>query len=706
MGKELLLEIGTEEIPAAFLPKAFGDMEEIIRKELMENRIRRGKIWTMATPRRLFLAVDDVAERQEDQVIEKLGPARRVAFDEAGNPSKAALGFARGQCIDVNALEVATTEKGEYLCARKKISGEATEGLLPAILTRLITGIPFRKSMRWSDLEIRFARPIHWILALYGGRIVPLRIGNIESADLSRGHRFMSPGVVPVRSSQDYLNLMRNHFVIVDPEERKKIIHDQTEKAAAAVLGKPLRNDDLLEQVAFLTEYPSVVCGNFDPGYLRLPREVLVTTMISHQKYFPVVDSEDKLLPHFLTINNTLARDPEVVRRGNEKVIRARLADARFFFEEDRKIPLEDRVEGLKKVTFHTLLGSSYEKVMRFRMLAGRIARNVQPSHGNKVHFVKRVDEAALLAKADLDTLMVGEFAELQGVMGREYALLEGRDPIVAKAIYEHYLPIAAGGDLPETDEGAVISIADKLDTICGFFGVGLVPTGTADPYALRRQALGIINIILKKRWSLPLDTLIDESLAVLGDLLKRPADETNADILEFFRGRFENQLLSQGHPYDVVDAVLAAGINDLVKAEAKIRAMEEFKSDPDFAPLAVAFKRVVNIIRNAEKGKLASDHFCTEEQELHGAFLAIREIVIRHSDAGDYRAALIALASLRKPVDAFFERVLVMDKDEQRRCHRLALLEEISSLFHDLADFSKIVTETAAEHSSGQSSY
>ena len=696
MGKELLLEIGTEEIPAAFLPKALGDMEEIIAKELTENRIGHGEIRTMGTPRRLFLAVDGVAERQDDQVIEKLGPARRAAFDEAGNPSKAALGFARGQCIDVNALEFMTTEKGEYICARKKIAGEATEGLLPAILERLITGIPFRKSMRWSDLEVRFARPIHWILALYGGRIIPLKIGNIESGDTSRGHRFMSPGAAPVRTYQDYLDLMRSHFVIVDPAERKRTILDETEKAAAAVGGKALRNEELLEQVAFLTEYPTVVCGTFDSEYLKLPREVLVTTMIAHQKYFPVVDGAGNLLPYFLTINNTLARDPAVVRRGNEKVIRARLADARFFFEEDRKIPLENRVEGLKKVTFHTLLGTSFEKVMRFRTLAGRIARGIEPAHGDKAAFLARVDEASLLAKADLDTLVVCEFAELQGIMGREYALLEGRDPIVAKAIYEHYLPVAAGGDLPETDEGAVVSIADKLDTICGFFGVGLVPTGTADPYALRRQALGIVNIILKKRYPLPLDALIDESLAVLGGLLKRPHEEVKANILEFFRGRFENQLLSQGHPYDAVDAVLATGIRDLVQAEAKIRAVEEFKTHPDFTPLAVAFKRVVNIIRNAaEEGRLADEHSCTEESDLHEEFLNIRQIVMNRSSEGDYRAALIALASLRKPVDAFFERVLVMDKDEQRRCHRLALLEEISSLFHDLADFSKIVTET-----------
>jgi glycyl-tRNA synthetase beta chain len=695
MGNELLLEIGTEEIPAAFLPKALTDMEDIIRRDLSANRIRHGKIRTMGTPRRLFLTVGDVAERQDDQLIEKLGPARKVAFDKDGNPSAAALGFARGQGVDVNALETATTEKGEYLCARKKIAGEATEGLFPAIISRLIGNIPFRKSMRWSDLEIRFARPIRWILALYAGRIVPFRIGNIDSGGASRGHRFMSPAVFPVNSVEEYLTKTREHFVIVDPAERTAIIREETRKAAAVVGGSVLQNDQLLEQVAFLTEYPTVVCGNFDREYLKLPREVLVTTMIAHQKYFPVVDEKGTLLPHFLTINNTLARDPEVVRRGNEKVIRARLADARFFFEEDRKIPLLKRVEDLRKVTFHTLLGNSHEKVTRFRTLADRIAQWIEPTHGDKAAFIARVDEAALLAKADLDTQMVCEFAELQGIMGREYALLEGRDPIVAKAIYEHYLPTSAGGDLPETDEGAVISIADKMDTICGFFGVGLTPTGTADPYALRRQALGIINVILKMRYPLALDALIDESIAILGGLLKRPAGEIAADVREFFRGRFENQLLSQGHPYDVVDAVLATGIRDLVRTEQKIRAMEEFKSHPDFAPLAGAFKRVANIIRNFRESGLDPALFtCTEERELHEALRDVRQIVIRHCTNGEYQAALIALARLRKPVDAFFEAVLVMAEEEKIRCNRLMLLAEISALFHDLADFSKIVTE------------
>ena len=690
MGKELLLEIGTEEIPAAFLPKALQDMEEIARRELAANRIFHGEIRTMGTPRRLFLAAVQVAERQEDQVIEKLGPATRVAFDEQGNPSRAAVGFARGQGIDVTVLDTVTTEKGEYLCARKKIIGEATEGLLPAILTKVITEIPFRKSMRWSDQEFRFARPIHWILALYDGRIVPFRIANVESGSTSRGHRFMGPDSFPVENLEGYLAGTRNCFVVVDPVERKEIIREETRKAAATVGGRVLPSEELLKTVTFLTEYPTVVCGNFDREYLKLPQEVLITTMIHHQKYFPVVDGKGALLPHFLTINNTLARDPSVVKRGNEKVIRARLSDARFFFEADRKIPLDRRVEDLRKVVFHTLLGTSYEKVMRFRKLAAWIAGRIDPN------LAGRVDRAALLAKADLDTQMVGEFAELQGIMGREYALLAGEDRVVAKAIYEHYLPTAAGRELPETDEGAIVSIADKTDTICGFFGVGLIPTGTADPYALRRQALGIINIILAKHYSLSMYALIDESLAILGPLLKRSPDETKGAVLEFFKGRFENQLISQGHPYDVVDAILATGIDNLVVAYEKIRAMAAFKSHPDFQPLAIAFKRVVNIIRGFQNGVVDPALFSgTEEKNLHEAFLKIRETVLTHISGGNYPHVLVDLARLREPVDAFFETVLVMAEDEKIRFNRLSLLEEISTLFHDVADFSRIVTES-----------
>ena len=496
MGKELLLEIGTEEIPAAFLPKAIRDMEEIIRRELSSKRIQHDEIKAMATPRRLCLFVINVAGRQEDQIIEKIGPAKRVAFDEHGNPTKAATGFATGQGIDISELDVVATEKGEYICARKKITGEDTMALLPEIMTKFIISIPFRKSMRWSDLQIRFVRPIHWILAIYGGETIPFVIGNIESGDRSYGHRFMSTKSFKVKKMKEYVTNCKNHFVIVDPEERKSIILEEAEKAADTVGGKIFYTEDLLETVTYLVEYPTAVCGSFDKDYLKLPKEVLTTSMISHQKYFPVVDDEGKLLPYFITINNTSARDPQVVARGNEKVIRARLADAKFFFEEDQKTSLDQHFEKLRQVVFHTQLGTSYEKVMHMRELALYITGQIDPS------LKDTVDRTAILAKADLETQMVCEFTELQGIMGREYALIAGENPVVAKAIYEHYLPIAAGGDLPETDEGAIVSIADKLDTIVGFFGVNLIPTGTADPYALRRQAIGIINIIIKQALS------------------------------------------------------------------------------------------------------------------------------------------------------------------------------------------------------------
>jgi glycyl-tRNA synthetase beta chain len=692
MGKELLLEIGTEEIPAAFLPKALKDMEEIIGKELADRRIGCGRILAMGTPRRLVLTVAEVAEKQADQVIEKLGPAKRVAFDGAGNPSPAALGFAKGQGVAVADLQTAVTDKGEYLCARKQVIGKATAGLLPEILTKMITEIPFRKSMRWSDISFRFARPIHWLLALYGGELVPLDIAGIASGRESRGHRFMAPAAFPVGDFADYLERTRTAFVIADPRERRQIIATLIEAAAAAAGGSPLPNEALLETVTFLTEYPTVVCGGFDREFLELPREVLVTTMISHQKYFPVVDAVGELIPWFLTVNNTLARDPEVVRKGNEKVIRARLSDARFFFEEDRKVPLASRVEDLRKVMFHTLLGTSFDKVQRFRELAVLIAGRIPA--GQDGGFVARVERAAWLAKADLDTQMVGEFAELQGIMGREYALRDGEDPLVARAIYEHYLPTAAGGELPGTDEGAVVSIADKVDSICGFFGVSLIPTGTADPYALRRQALGVINIILDRGYSLPLDGLIDASLAILGGRLQRPDTAVKDDVLEFFRGRFANLLIAQGRPYDVVDAVLAADATDLVRAAAKVRAMEAFKADADFEPLAVGFKRVVNIVKDFKDGAVDPALFQSDaEGALHAASTQSRRTVDALIAAADYPAALTELARLRHPVDAFFTDVLVMAEDERVRFNRLSLLAEIAALFHGLADFSRIVT-------------
>jgi glycyl-tRNA synthetase beta chain len=691
MSKELLFEIGTEEIPAEFLPRTLKDMDEIIRKEFANLRIGHGEIKTLATPRRLVLFIYKVAASQEDQVIEKIGPAKKAAFDDKGNPTPAALGFARGQGLDVAELKTVTTDKGEYLLARKKTKGGETKHLLPAVLTRFITSIPFPKSMRWMNLDIRFVRPIHWIVALFGGEIVPFKVENITSGDRTRGHRFMHPRPFKVKSIKDYLAKTRKAFVIVDPEERKAIILEQAEQAAAGAGGKILRDDELLEEVTFLVEYPSAVVGNFEKDYLTLPKDVLTATMMEHQRYFPVIDGAGKLLPHFVTINNTIARDPSVVARGNEKVIRARLADAKFFFEADQKVPLDQHFEKLRKVVFHSMLGTSYDKVVRFRELAAYITKRINPG------LKDTVDRTACLAKADIETQMIYEFPELQGIMGREYALIQGEDPVVAKAIYEHYLPTQAGGELPETDEGAIVSIADKLDTIVGFFGVNQIPTGTADPYGLRRQALGVLNIILHRKYRLDLPDLIDRSMAILGTRLRRPPEETKRDVLDFFRGRLENQLISQGHPYDVVDAVLTLGISDIGKAIVKIGAVEDIKGHPDFEPLAIAFKRVVNILKGFKGGPVDPTLFETDvERDLYDAWMELEAKIEDFLERGEYREAMAHLVKFRKPVDSFFEGVLVMAKDEKVRLNRLSLLEAIARLFYRVADFSKIVTEKA----------
>jgi len=688
MSNELLFEIGTEEIPAGFLSKAVVDMEDLIRKSLTEKRIVFDGIKCLATPRRLVLYIADLAEKQDDQSTEKLGPAKKAAFDENGQPTKAAIGFARGQGLEVSQLETITTDKGEYLGARKTIPGQPTKELLPDILKDFMLSIPFRKSMRWADYTLRFARPVHWILALYGGNIISLKIEDIESGNASQGHRFMSPAPFVVSGFEDYLNKTRENFVIADPAERKKIILEDAQKSAAEVGGKLFYTDDLLETVSFIVEYPVIVRGSFEEDFLKIPKEVLTTTMISHQKYFPIINDEGKLLPYFIAVSNTKPRDIAVVAKGNERVLRARLADASFFFEEDKKVPLEDRVESLKKVVFHTLLGTSHKKVMRFRKLAAKIASKAKPS------VKKNVDRAALLAKADLESLMVGEFSELQGIMGREYALLAGEKPEIANAIYEHYLPVIAGGDLPQSDEGAIVGIADKMDTIAGFFGVGLPPTGTADPYALRRQALGIINIILFHHYPLSLSFLIDESLALLKDVLKKPAEEVKKDILDFFRGRLQNQLISQGYAYDTVDAVLSADIDELVEVIEKIKALEEFRKNPDFEPISIAFKRVDNILKDFKNGQIDIGLLAADaEINLFSSFDNIKTRVEKGIAEKDYNAALNKLAALRPPVDAFFDGVMVMDKDEKIRFNRLSLLAEISALFHKIADFSKIVT-------------
>lgn len=685
MSKELFLEIGTEEIPAGFLPKAMADMEAIVTKELENARLAFGEVKTFATPRRLALVVQGLPAVQPDAEITALGPARNIAFGPDGKPSKAAEGFARGQGVDVASLTLLSTEKGEYVAAVRKESGRPVPDLLAEILPRLVAGIPFRKSMRWADLDVRFARPIHWIVALFDGVVVPFAFGNIQSGNVSRGHRFMANQPFPVRDFAHYLDECERHFVIPDPERRKETIRREIHRVARAAGGHLLPDEGLLDEVTYLVEYPSVVHGTFSPDFLKVPREVLITSMRSHQRYFSIVDDAGKLMPGFITINNTLTEDPSVVVKGNERVLRARLSDARFFFEEDQKVKLETRVESLKNVVYQQKLGTSYEKMERFRALAEGVADLLNPSAKAKA------SRAAFLCKADLVSGMVGEFPEVQGIMGREYALLQGEDAEVAAAIAEHYLPTQAGGDLPASDIGAFVSIADKLDTICGCFGVGLIPTGSADPYALRRSALGIINIIIDRGYRLSLEAEIGKALELLAVKLTRPAAEVKADVLEFFRGRFVN-LMADRYPTDAVDAAVAAGFDDLVDAEARIAALAAFKGRPDFDSLAVAFKRVCNIVKEGVDLPVDATLFQeSAEGALFAAYQQVRADVEARTAAGDYLAALTGIAALKGAVDDFFDKVMVMAEDERVRTNRLALLTGIARLFGGVADFAKI---------------
>jgi glycyl-tRNA synthetase beta chain len=686
MAKEIFLEIGTEEIPAGFLPKAMADLERMIRKELETARLEFGEVKAFATPRRLALSVSEVAEDQPTLRTEAMGPAKQIAFDGDGNPTKAAIGFARGQGVDVTALKTVKTDKGEYLFLKKEEPGRPTAELLKEVLPRLVAGLSFKKSMRWENQEVRFARPMHWIVALYGGEVIPFTHGNLTSSNLSRGHRFMAPQEFAVTGVTDWLDGCRKHFVTADHNERKATIREQVEATARAEGGKAAIDERLLEEVTYLVEDPTPLCGTFEEKYLQLPPELLVTSMREHQRYFTIEDSDGKLLNKFITVSNTRPEDKQVVIKGNEKVIRARLSDAMFFWEEDQKIKLESNLETLKNVIYQAKLGSSFEKVERFTQIARGLAERFEPAA------VALTERAAQLAKCDLESKMVYEFPELQGIMGREYSRIEGEDPRVSIAIFEHYLPTEAGGTLPSDNIGAFVSIADKIDTICGCFGVGLIPTGSADPYALRRSAIGVLNIILDRGYQISIPELVEQSLGLLEAKLTRPRAEVQVDVVEFIRLRLANMLTGRDIATDVVDAVLTARFDEPGDAVARVDALASLKGAADFEPLAVAFKRVGNIIKGGVDNDVQAGLFEADcERALADAIDSARQAVADQVARGDYSAALQTIARLREPVDAFFDGVMVMAEDDMIKANRLALLTQVAALFADIADFTRI---------------
>ncbi len=687
---ELLFEIGTEEIPAGYIGPALRFMARAMEDRLAALHLGHGKIQTAGTPRRLTLAVNDLDPAQPDSRKEHIGPPKAAGFDDQGQPTKAALGFARSKGVDVEELRIVTTAKGEYLMVEEEVAGRKTASLLPDLLAGLIAEIPFPKSMRWADTSMAFARPIQWLLALYDGNILPVAVESIQAGDQTAGHRFMAPEQIRVSGFTDYLQKLEERFVVADPDRRRQLVISQVQDAvksrSGANQGQPLLDDSLVDTVTNLVEIPWGVCGSFDDRFLALPAEVLVTSMREHQKYFPVQDNEGRLLPYFVAVNNTRVADRELASSGHERVLRARLEDAFFFFSEDRKTRLADRVDQLSGIIFQRRLGTMAAKTERIVRLAGQLADQLAPEQKDQV------ERAALLAKADLLTEMVGEFPSLQGVIGREYALLDGEPPEVAQAIHEHYLPVRAGDSLPGSIIGALVGLADRMDTMVGCFAIGERPTGNKDAFGQRRLALGMIHIILGLDLSLSLRMMATTALEGYGDALEA-AEDTVDELLRFIRLRFENDLVSSGLKQDVVEAATRVRCDDLTDCLARIRALEAIATREEFAILAGAFKRIRNITKELPAGGSIDPDLLREdaEKDLHVVVSRVGAEVEPLLRRGAYDEALAVLLQMKQPVDTFFDEVMVMCDDPSLRRNRLNLLIALRSLVLQIGDISRM---------------
>ena len=682
MSKDLLLEIGTEEVPAHIMPGILAQLKENAGKAFKENRIEFGSVRTIGTPRRTALIVKDLAEKQADVSSENRGPSIQIAFDADGNPTKAAQGFARGQKVDAKDLVV----KDGYVYAMVHEAGKPATELLQTILAELICGLSFPNNMRWADLDFKFIRPLRWIVALYGSEVVPFEVAEVKSGRVSRGHRFLSDGDFEISDADSYEAACEQNFILVDQDKRKALIRQQIEAVAKENGGTAEITEELLEEVLYLVEYPTALCGRFEEKYLELPPEAVITPMRDHQRYFPVKAADGSLMPLFITVRNGGSEHLETVQHGNERVLRARLADAQFFFDEDRKKTLEEHREKLKTVVFQQGLGTMYEKSERLAELAGFIADALGADEKAHKHAVR----AALLCKADLVTGMVTEFTELQGIMGREYAKLDGECPNVAIAIDEHYMPRFAGDSQPQSEAGRIVSIADKIDTIVGTFSRGKIPTGSQDPFALRRQALGLVNMMIEAKYALSLSMVVARAMDLYGITDEKARTKMQADVADFMRLRLKNVLESVR--YDVVDAVLT-DVDDLYAVSLRADAVAKFVSADTAAANIQAFVRAANLAEKSASSQITASLLqAAEEKSLYQAYTSTASAVESLVKGQDYTGAIDALTELSQPIDAFFDGVMVMDKDEKIKDNRLGLLKSIDVLVNRVADFSKIV--------------
>ena len=686
----LLVEIGTEELP----PKSLLSLSEALGTQLV-NGLSEAELCGQdcvpqlyATPRRLAVLVPEVNVRQADRIVERRGPAVAAAFDADGNATQAALGFARSNKVEVDDLERITTDKGEWLAFRSEQKGRSASELIPDIINEALRRLPIPKRMRWSDLESEFVRPVHWLIVLHGNDVIPAGLLSVDASNTTRGHRFHAPGSLQIDQPSDYAyTLEHSGHVIADYELRRERVWEQVTALGAEQGGKAVIDSDLLNEVTALVEWPVALQGRFDPDYLEVPPEALISAMQGHQKYFPVVDNGGSMQPRFIFVSNIESSDPANVINGNERVLNARFSDARFYWDSDRKVPLDDHIEQLKSVVFHNKLGSVHDRMLRVRNLSVHIARLTGAD-------TAMAERAATLAKADLLTGMVYEFPDLQGIMGRYYALHQNEEPDVAEAIREQYLPRHAGDTLPGTNIGQALSIADKIDTLVGIFSIGEIPTGDKDPFALRRASLGVLRIMIEDFVDVDLLALLGEAATAYG-LEGEQADKLTAQVFDYMLDRLNAYYSEKGYSSQQFNSVLLRRPTRPVDFDARIAAVAAFAELPEADALAAANKRISNILRKSDtqaSGPVSADLLKLDaEQALHQRIEDLRAEVEAMFLRGDYTNALTRLASLRPEVDRFFDDVMVMDEDMQLRNNRLALLDGLSALFLRAADLSQL---------------
>lgn len=685
MNKKLLFEIGTEEIPARFIAKTKADMKGYLEKTLKELHIEYKSIELKCTPRRFVVVIDELAENQATVEEELKGPAKKIAFDENNNPSKALLGFLKGKDISPEEVYFKTVGKDEYAHIKLTKEGQAVKGLLKDIFEGMIKSTTFPKSMRWGGKNIRFVRPIRYFVCLMDEEVIDFEIEGIKTGNITKGHRFLGSSEIVINTPDEYEAKLKENFVILDDEQRKALILEQCKAVADSLGGTLMMDEDLLEEVNYIVEYPTAFYGEFDESYLSLPKEAIITPMKEHQRYFPVLDADGKLLNKFITVRNGDSYAIDNVKRGNEKVLDARLSDALFFYHEDTKKPLEAYVERLDTIVFQQKLGTILDKTKRIQKLSEKIAKALALTLPN-------LDRAAYLSKADLTTAMVFEFTELQGIMGRYYANLSNEPSEVAEAIYEHYLPRFAGDELPSTNEGIILALSDRLDSVAGFFAIGIQPTGSQDPYALRRQALGILNIMMEKKLDVRLFDLLDLALENF-DFEDMDKQSVKSDLMSFFELRLKNLFTDMGIRYDVVDAII--NIEDSNPFDLLIRAkdLDAWVKNNSVTEALQTFSRISNISKEAIAGKVDEALFAHDsEAKLNTAYNSIKAEVEAMLARREYVKALELLISIKDSVDAFFDSVMIMDENMDIRANRLAMLSNIRTTMESVADLSKIV--------------